>query len=271
MSSAAGAVRVKGRLKDVERQIVALIWSSLLLLFVSLALFLLLRRFSGALARPLPGAGLIAASATIATIVAGLRQQVLSTQYLVLSMDYLVARPRHKQLSLGGLGGVAVLLLYVLTLPGTPSWAIAIAWLVLISAEIAYWRSPLQDYLRLRRAPSPTQPTTTQSETEDELPAGLVQRLTRVREDDRESIHALLPTEIPSGDRLSVVHLAFCPPLDAVPELTAHSLGNEEAEVRITQAESFGVRIEVRLPQPADVVRTVLVEILGSAICRPAP
>src|SRR5947207_9680809 len=106
MSSAAGAVRVTGRLKDVVRQLVALIWSSLLLLFVSLALFLLLRRFSGALARPLPGAGLIVASATIATIVAVLRQQVLSTQFLALSMDYLVARPRHKQLFLGGLGGV---------------------------------------------------------------------------------------------------------------------------------------------------------------------
>src|SRR5438552_9833011 len=110
MSSMAGAGHATRRSTFVERQLVALIWSSLLLLFVSLALFLLLRRFSGALARPLPGAGLIAASAAIAAIVAVLRHQVLSTQYLVHSMDYLVDRPRHKQLFLGGLGGVAVLL-----------------------------------------------------------------------------------------------------------------------------------------------------------------
>src|SRR5438552_14662277 len=88
MSSMAGANRSVPRSTVVERHLVALVWLSLLLLFVSLSLFLLVRRLSGVLVRPLPGADLIVASVAIAAIVAVLRQQVLSTRYSVLSAQF---------------------------------------------------------------------------------------------------------------------------------------------------------------------------------------
>jgi hypothetical protein len=106
-----------------------------------------------------------------------------------------------------------------------------------------------------------------QAADEPETPAGLLQRVTRIREADRESIHALIQAEIPAGDRLVVIHMAFCPPLTARPELTAHALDSDEAEIRMTQAETFGARIEVRLPRDERESRGVLIEVIGSAVC----
>jgi hypothetical protein len=103
---------------------------------------------------------------------------------------------------------------------------------------------------------------------EPEIPEGLVQQVTRVLEGERESIHALVRAEIAAHDRLSVVHLAFCPPLAARPELTAHAVDADDAEVRITQAEAFGARIEVRLPKVDKSARSVMIEVLGSVIAR---
>lgn len=67
------------------------------------------------------------------------------------------------------------------------------------------------------------------------------------------------------NDRLAIIHLAFCPPLAERPELTAHALDMDEADVRITQAETFGARLEVRLPAVAQAERSFLIEVLGSA------
>jgi hypothetical protein len=61
-----------------------------------------------------------------------------------------------------------------------------------------------------------------------------------------------------------VLHLAFCPPLEGAPQLTAHALDADDAEVRITTAESYGLRLEVRLSKNVMQPRRVLVEVLGS-------
>src|SRR5262249_25283923 len=115
------------------------------------------------------------------------------------------------------------------------------------------------------------------ADEESEMPAGLVQQVTRVRDANCESIHALVRAEIPAGDRLAVFHLAFCPPLARSPELTAHAMesGDELAaqgvEVRITQAELFGARIEVRVPYSVDQPQCVLGEVLGSVTVPQSP
>jgi hypothetical protein len=91
-----------------------------------------------------------------------------------------------------------------------------------------------------------------------------VQQITRVREGDCETIHALFETCVAAGDRLGVTHLAFCPPLAARPELTAHAIDCDEAEVRVTQVETFGARLEVRFGQAAEQPRRIVGEVLGS-------
>jgi hypothetical protein len=120
---------------------------------------------------------------------------------------------------------------------------------------------PNRPLLRLEAyRPSPS----SDDEPTDAVPANVTQQLTRVREaDGNESLHGLVRAEIAAGDRIAAVHLAFCPPLDGAPELTAHAIDADDAEVRITAAHSYGTRLEVRLNAVAAVERVVLVEVLG--------
>jgi hypothetical protein len=231
---------------------------------VALSLIFLLRRLSGALVQPLGGFGLITVALLSGLAAAGLRSTVLSTQYSVLTKLPLT---QPLLLALIAAPGIASLvLLAALTLPGTRPLGIAIAWFLLIAGEAASWLALHRSRRRSGRRAAPVRPQPiAHPADETETPAGLVQQLTRVREGGRESLHAMVRAEIPAGDRLAVVHLAFCPPLQAPPELTAHAIDLENAEVRVTQAETFGVRLEVRLPRIVDGQTGVMVEVLGTA------
>ena len=102
-------------------------------------------------------------------------------------------------------------------------------------------------------------------EESEEVSPDLLQQFTRLRtEDGGESIHALVRAHVPAGERLAVVHLALCPPLETTPKLTAHTI-DSEAEVKITQAETYGLRLEVRLPDTDTEPRQIVVEVLGEA------
>jgi hypothetical protein len=155
-------------------------------------------------------------------------------------------------------GFSAILLLAALTLPGTPALGVATAWFLLVGEEAASW-------LLRSRTPQRARPAVVE---ESEIPAGLVQQLTRVREADRESVHALVTAEFAPRDLLAVVHLAFCPPLASRPTLTAHAFDGEVTDVRIAQAETFGARIEIRRPRVTQQPQSVVVEVLGSATAR---
>jgi hypothetical protein len=274
--------------------------------FLALSLALLLRRLSGALVQPLGGVAIVVAGAACGAAAGVVRWIVWcletpgsvrirrtaaelphapvvepSTEYSVLSTSRLPRAATDVSVCTGILitlfslpGLASILLLTALTLPGTSARAIFGAWFLLLTGEAASW---LVFYGVLKKAGVPwREPAAPQlaqhgaaDETpEAEVPAGLMQRITRVREGGRESIHALVSGDVPRGDRLTVIHIAFCPPLDAAPELTAHVIDADDAEVRITQAETFGTRIEVRLSKAAEEGRNVVVEVLGRVIDR---
>jgi hypothetical protein len=267
MSSTAGALVTSRRTiggVGIERQILAAVSLAALVLFVGLALILIGRRLTGAFLQPLGGAVIVLIAVAVELAVAAPRWSILSTKYSVLSTQYFSNLSRTSRWSsylLLIVPSFAVLaLLASLSLAGTPAWAIATAWFVVIGGESMNWllyRVPQQE----------SASAVEEAADEPETPPGLVQRLTRLRESDGESLHALVRAEVPAHDRLAVVHLAFCPPLAARPELTAHAVDAEAAEVRVTQAETFGARIEVRLPQVKDEPREMLVEVLGSVTC----
>jgi hypothetical protein len=241
----------------IERQLAGAVYWCVLGLFVGLALVLLMRRLVGVFIHPLGGPAIfgisLAGAATAAVLRAGLvvrRHEsgaVLSTQYLVLGLLLLP-------------GIACVLLLAALSVPGTALLPLVASWLLLIAAEAATWILLYQGGW----------PITSVDRAEPEVPSDLVQQLTRTVENGRETLHALLRVEIPSNDRQAVAHLAFCPPLAATPELAAHVIDGEQAEVRVTQAESFGTRLEIRAAQTASETRKTLVEVVGSASVRPS-
>ena len=166
---------------------------------------------------------------------------------------------RTQYLTLAVASVAAASLLAALTMRGTPAWAIACAWFAFGSFALLL---PLGTSRRLHLA--------TPDFEDDEVdapPANLVQQYTRQRDDaGGESLHAIAEAEIPAGERLAVLHLAFCPPLATAPQLTAHAIDADDAEVKITTAETYGVRLEVRLSATASQPRRVLVEVLGRAV-----
>jgi hypothetical protein len=281
MRSTAGAIDHKhpaGGTLAIQRQLlVATLWL-VLGLAISLAALLIVRRISGAFFQPLSGVTIVTIAALVELAVVSFRRLAIragftTAQYSVLSTQYSVAYVLPSVL--------ALLTLISLTIPGTPLLALLLAWLIVLAGEAAQlhfhfrpsWASTLSPPpLPAPPAPIPppwpseieTELTETEA-TEAEIPAGLLQQVTRVLEDGRESIHALVQANIAANDRLAIVHLAFCPPLANRPELTAHALEMDEADVRITQAETFGARLEVRLPAVVPAERSFLIEVLGSA------
>lgn len=257
MSSTAGALARLVRPAD-RRQVVGLqqaLALALLALLVFLAIVFAARRLAGGFEQPLSGGGLVIVAALLAGMVIGIQRGLprdihMSTEYSVRSTQYLIL--------VAATALVASILLAALTSPRTSAWATALSWFVVAAAALL---GPLQT----RRAL--TKPAESAREPEvDAPPANLVQQLTRQRDEaGGETIHALAEAEIPAGDRIAVVHLAFCPPLEATPQLTAHAIDAEDAEVKITTAETYGVRLEVRLSKVVSQPRRVLVEVLGRA------
>ena len=93
-----------------------------------------------------------------------------------------------------------------------------------------------------------------------------MQQLTRHRtESGGESIHAILRASCEPGDARVVIHLTFCPPLARAPKLAAYPIDDSGAEAAIALAESYGARIELRLPRPAAAGDQVLLEVVGEA------
>jgi hypothetical protein len=229
--------------------------SALLDSLALVAVVLLARRFSGALVQPLGGGSLIAVAILggVAAAIVRLteRQSFLHSAFRIPHSAFLFALP----------GLAAVLLLAAVTVSGSPVLGVLASWFLLVAAEGATW-------LLVLRKPV-TRGAVVEADESVEFPPGLVQQVTRVLDDGVETVHAVLRAQIEAGDRQAIVHVAFCPPLAMTPELTAHAI-DSEAEVKITQAESFGARLEVRLPAEACAEQAVLVELLGSVKVRSA-
>ncbi len=224
-----------------------------------LAAVLAARRLAGALAEPLDGSLLVALAIGLVIVLTALR----STWYSVLSTQHFGRRAAIEALP----RIAAIVLLAALTLPGTSPMAVALAWFVLASAELATWIP--RGRSRPRQAPLARTAVSEEEAAEEEISGALVQSLTRERTaDGGESLHALVRAACEPGDQVAVVHLAFCPPLATAPELTAHVLDESGGEARITLAQSYGARVEVRLPRAAVEGQAVLIEVLGSVAAK---
>jgi hypothetical protein len=99
----------------------------------------------------------------------------------------------------------------------------------------------------------------------DSLPEGVTQQLIRAEHGGIESLSGLLRVDFPAGDRTQVVHLAFCPPFHAVPEVNVASISGPPATVKVSQVESFGMRVDVRRNPSANEPDSIVLEIEATA------
>jgi hypothetical protein len=253
MRSMGGASRTF-ELPAIARQLVAAVWSANLLLLLVVAAWLLARRASGALASPLSAGNILATAGALTFVLLGLTR---------------LAGNRHRWL-LAIIILAAAIALAAVTLPGTSAWAVGTVWFMLAGTGCGTvttrLRPPRVRPAGIAVAAASAIAAAPSEATEESISDALVQQLTRQQtKSGGESIHAILRAACEPGDSRVVVHLAFCPPLAKAPKLAAYPLDESGAEASTTVAETYGARIELRLPRPAAAGEHILLEVVGEA------
>lgn len=176
------------------------------------AVFLLARRLSGALVEPLPFIPLLLTAAVLAAWVYAIRSWFGDR------------RP--------GVVAAAVMVLFAI---GCSANSGRVAdWLVWSAALATTIFVPVRSN-RLANGP-------------DKSPEMTLQQLTRTRSAEGvETIRGALVAEFAPHERLSVLYVAFCPPLERVPKVECEVVAGPLCEVKVAQIFHQGARMEARL------------------------
>lgn len=249
----------------VSKLVTAVVISGQGLLFLlSAALFA--RWLSGALGQAAP-AGVILTTAAALTAFAVCCRSCLARSFpqFVLNKDF----GRTALFALPAL--TSLLVLASLMVPGVSAVALACAWAIVVAGEAISWF-----YLHRRESEAsvaaPSVPAAAaaaaaveRSELTVEPEGDIFQELTRTRSaDGSETLSATVRIDFPVGDRLQVVHLAFCPPLGRMPQLEVEQQDGAEVELRTTTVQTFGARIEARLTAASDEPQSAIVQIYAA-------
>lgn len=222
---------------------------------------LALRRAAGALVAPLSPAAMLLTAIALVALAAAVRS---------------VGRPDGRKRSrakgarwtLRMLGTLSVLVAAVsLSLPGSGWLALTALWGVVLAGEVLAWRtfplpslSDLARVLRLVRRvrldppqrPAPHLPLSGPPAADGFPGAEVFQQLTRCqRADGAEEFAGWLRVVFHAGQRTENVHVAFCPPFAAAPQLTVAQLDGPAARMKTAQLLPYGVRLDLKLSEPA--------------------
>lgn len=88
-----------------------------------------------------------------------------------------------------------------------------------------------------------------------------LQQLFRVRlPNGDEAIYGSLRADFLKNQRHATLHVGFCPPLAAQPEIEADACHGADVRIKVVQALAHGVRLDVRLTSPAVEPRAVQID-----------
>jgi len=232
----------------------------------------LIRRLMGAFGQPLTPAALIILAATMTVLVASVRalwrgagkSDMESVRGSGLLLDAI--------LSLG-----VFCLAASLSLPGSAAVPLGVFWCLFIAAELVTWSPYCRRLVRRRRMHSDNNServdetpitidepprrlstgTLYESEMDDEegeddefelLPPGVSQRMTRAREENgMEVVYGVVRCGFAAGQRQQNLHIAFCPPLENIPELTTDQIDGPIVRIKPSMVETYGAGLEVKL------------------------
>jgi hypothetical protein len=108
--------------------------------------------------------------------------------------------------------------------------------------------------------PAATQPFPADS------PHLIVQQLFRIREENgQESIYGTVRADFAQGQRHATLHVGFCPPLGDAPQVEVEPCNFPEANVRVVQSLAHGVRLDIRLREPAEEACHVSIDLAARA------
>jgi len=236
----------------------------LLALVVGAALLLGLRRFTGALERPLAPATLFAVG--LALVIAVLVTRLIAARRF---------SPRALQ-TIDIVASVALLLAALsLSLPGASTVGLALFWGALVGTEAAAW-SPWRQRIVGRIAqnlepgdepevPAESERSNLDCTTADECP-GLLQRIVRTRTPEGlDTLSGWLGVELAAGQRSATAHVAFCPPFARAPQIEISADSETNARVKVAQVLAYGARFDVKLSVPATEPQTLPLRFTASS------
>lgn len=212
-------------------------------------LLLTLRRLSGALVEPLTPAQMIAVGGLLAAVAAAFRWTLRAGMVSARARNVLFGLPT----------AIAVLWVAALWLATSAPAGVAGLLAILAAGELAGWSR-----LHARSAAaSVVVPVTASINSPAPLEAQseqVSQQTTRHLFEGRDTLDGWLRADFAAGQRHATAHVAICPPMRRVPECFAEPGDGPSATVKVAQVLTHGVRLEVRLDQPATADASVLVE-----------
>jgi len=243
------------------------------------------RLLAGALGQALDGSGVVVAAAMVGALAAGAR---LAWRFASPGQADLRSRARwaHAAVCASVLGWGAAL-----SMVNAPAGAVVALWVILGAEEVWAWRgdvglSRLAVLLQqrgegrretgegiaasLRRQvsglqspiPSPQPPASSL-----QPPAGdVVQQFVRRRAaDGGERLSGWVRVALAPGQRSASVHLAFCPPFGRLPRVAVVQQEGPNARIKEAQLLPHGVRLDLKLGQPAETPTSLLLQITAQA------
>jgi len=205
----------------------ALVASLVLLLVVSI--FVLARRWSGALTDTLAPLPLVLTAAVLVAWALAVKLRLRDSRTTLLA--------------------AAVLVLFAVgfSFPGER----VIDWLVWLSALAVLGLVSTKRY-------SPAIDSDKASET-------VLQELTRTRGvQGVETIAGTIAAEFAPGERLAVLHVAFCPPFERLPSVDCEAAAGPACDAKVAQILHQGARVEVRLARASTAEEHVEIEFVAS-------
>lgn len=159
-----------------------------------------------------------------------------------------------------------------LSLSGGNVGALLGFWAVIVGEELWAWRGSLPDR---RVAPPPGSAPVDGNLTDETEPAepaaNVLQQLTlRTTADGNQELSGWLRIRFDVGQRSGSLHVAFCPPFGQVPLVQAEALSGPDCRIKAAQVLPYGVRLDVKLDEPAGERESVLVWFFA-AVSWPSP
>jgi hypothetical protein len=80
-----------------------------------------------------------------------------------------------------------------------------------------------------------------------DLADAVVQQTTRLRTASGDQITGILRAFLLAEQRSETLHVSFCPPLTAIPEIVVEQLAGPPATVKVAEVQTYGARFEMRM------------------------
>ena len=230
------------------------------MLLAGVAMVLYIRRVAGALEKPLELPTLLALFLPVAVIAVCLRWATRGRA---------IANSWPARWILNALPTVAmVAIAMALSIPGTFAATWAVLWGVVVVAEICSWSAfmlsgaprPAPTIARVHRLgdrklrfdlPHQAQPRLLGEDISQQITLGNTK-------DGRNLYRGWIRATFQARQRIETIHVAFCPPFETTPTLTARQVQGPPATTKISQLLPYGARLELRLDAPAEGESRVL-------------